>query len=78
MKFIIEAALKKMSKDELIALNLEYQPKFNITFGNITGLKCDFRRLELELSISRLVYSKLCDRVRSFEHQYWANNQYTS
>ena len=56
-----------MSKDEVIALTLEYQAKFNSTVASIADLKSDFRRLE----------SKLCDRVTSLERQCWANNQYT-
>ena len=72
-----EAALKKMSKDEVIALTLEYQEKFNSTLASIAELKSDFRRLESELSISRLVNSKLCDRVTSLERQCWANYWYT-
>ena len=74
---LTEAALKKMSKDEVIALTLEYQAKFNLTVASIADLKSDFRRLESELSISRSVNSKLCDRVTSLEHQCWANNQCT-
>ena len=74
---LTEAALKKMSKDEVIALTLEYQAKFNSTVASIADLKSDFRRLESELSISRTINSKLCDRVISLEHQCWANNQYS-
>ena len=74
---ITEAALKKMSKDEVITLTLEYQAKFNSTVASILDLRSDFRRLESELSISRSVNSKHCDRVTSLEHQCWANNQYT-
>ena len=66
-----------MSKDEVITLTLEYQAKFYSTVASIADLKSDFRMLEPELSISRSVNSKLCDRVMSLEHQYWANNQYT-
>ena len=74
---LTEAALKKMSKDEVIALFLKYQAKFNSTVASTAELKSDFRRLESELSVSRLVNSKLCDRVTSLERQCWANNQYT-
>ena len=34
---LTEAALKKMSKDEVIALTLEYQAKFNSTVASIEG-----------------------------------------
>ena len=60
---LTEAALKKMSKDAVIALTLEYQAKFNSTLASIADLKYDFRRLKSELCISMSVNSKLCDRV---------------
>ena len=44
---LTEAALKKMSKDKVIVLTLEYQAKFNSTLVNNADLKSDFRRLEL-------------------------------
>ena len=50
---LTEAALKKKSKDEIIALILEYRVKFNPTLANIEYLKSNFKRLESELSISR-------------------------
>ena len=58
---LTEAALKEMSKDEVIALTLEYQAKFNSTVASIADLMSDFRRLESELFISRSVNSKLCE-----------------
>ena len=72
---LTESALKKMIKDEVIALTLEYQAKFSLTLANIADLKSSVRRLESELSISRLVNSKLCNRVASLERQSWDNNQ---
>lgn len=38
---LTEAALKKMSKNEVIALTLEYQAKFNATLASIADLKSD-------------------------------------
>ena len=58
---LTEATLKKMSKDEVIALTLEYQAKLNSTVASIADLKSDFRRLESELSISRSVNSKVIE-----------------
>ena len=52
-----------MNKDEVIALTLDYQVKFNPILANIADLRSDFGRLESELSVSRLVNSKVCDRV---------------
>ena len=72
---LTEAALKEMSKDEVIALILEYQAKFNSTVASIAELKSDFRRLESELFIARSINSKLCDRVTILERQCSANNQ---
>ena len=46
---LTEATLKKMSKDEVIALTLEYQAKFNSTVASMADLKSDFRRLDSEL-----------------------------
>ena len=47
-----EAALKKMSKDDMITLTLDYQDKFNSTLGNINKdigkLKYKLEKLELE------------------------------
>ena len=40
---LIEAALKKMSKDE--ALTLKYQAKSNSILANIVDLKPDFRSI---------------------------------
>ena len=42
-----------MSKDEAIALTLDYLAKFNSTLVNIADLKPDFGRLELERYIFR-------------------------
>ena len=64
---LTEAALKKKSKDEIIALILEYRVKFNPTLANIEYLKSNFKRLESELSISRSINSKLYDRVTGLE-----------
>ena len=44
-----EAALKKLTKDEVIALTLEYQAKFDNTLSNInkelSELRNDFKKL---------------------------------
>ena len=40
---LTEAAPKEMVKDEVIALTLEYQPKFSSTLGSIADLRPDFR-----------------------------------
>ena len=47
---LTEAALKKMSKDDIIILVLDYQDKFNSTLANINKdireLKYKFGKLE--------------------------------
>ena len=59
-----EAAFKKMSKDDMITLTLDYQDKFNSTLGNINKdigeLKYKLAKLELELAVSKstLIFAK--------------------
>ena len=50
---LLEAALKKMSKDEVITLTLDIQVISNSTLADIADLKSDFGRLESDMSISR-------------------------
>ena len=58
-----EEALRKLTKDELVNLSLEYQSKFNSTLANIDKdmgeLRNDFKKLEVDLAISRSVNTKL-------------------
>ena len=60
-----EEALRKLTKDELVNLSLEYQSKFNSTLANIdkdmSELRNDFKKLEADLVISRAVNTKLRD-----------------
>ena len=76
-----EAALRKLTKDEVIALTLEYQAKFDNTLSNInrelSELRNDFKKIESELSASKNVNSKLRERVVALERQCWGNNQYS-
>ena len=76
-----EAALRKLTKDEVIALTLEYQAKFDNTLSNInrelSELSNDFKKIESELSVSKNVNSTLQERVVSLERQCWGNNQYS-
>ena len=63
---LTEEALKKMSKDEIITLALDYQDKFNSTLANINydigELKHQFEKLESELEVSKSVNSNLCKK----------------
>ena len=78
---LTEAAVKKMSKDDIITLVLGQQGKFNSTLANINKdigeLKFKFEKLELELVVSKLVNSNLCEKITTLERQSWANNQYS-
>ena len=76
-----EAALRKPTKDEVIALTLEYQAKFDNTLSNInrelSELRKDFKKIESPLSVSKNVNSKLHERLVALERQCWGNNQYS-
>ena len=76
-----EDVLRKLTKDEVIALTLEYQAKFDNTLSNInrelSELSNDFKKIESELSVSKNVNSKLHERVVALERQCWGNNQYS-
>ena len=76
-----EAALKKLSKDEIINLALDYQSKFDSTLAGIwnelSDLKKDFEKLGSDLSVARQVNSVLRERVTSLERQCWSNSQYS-
>ena len=76
-----EAALKKLSKDEIINLALDYQNKFDSTLAGISNelsdLKKDFEKLGSDLSVARQVNSVLRERVTSLERQCWSNSHYS-
>ena len=76
-----EAALRKLTKDEVIALTLKSQAKFDNILSNINRelsvLRNDFKKIESELSVSKNVSSKLYERVVALERQCWGNNQYS-
>ena len=75
-----ESALKKLSKDEVIALALEYQNKFDSTLTNInkeiSDLRQNYEKMQSELYVSRQVSSKLREQIVSLERQCWSNCQY--
>ena len=77
-----EATLKKLSKDEVINLLLDYQNKFETTLTrmntdlsglrqDLSDLKQNYIKLESELSVARQVNNKLK------EHIVWSNSQYS-
>ena len=76
-----EATLRKLTKDEVIPLTLEYQAKFDSTLSNInkelSELRNDFKKIESKLSVSKNVNSKLHEQVVALERQCWVNSQYS-
>ena len=76
-----ESALKKLHKDEIINLALDYQSKFDSRLEGIRNelsyLKKDFEQLISDLSVTKIVNTKLKDKVVSLERQTWSNSQYS-
>ena len=68
-----ESALKKLHKDEIIILALDYQNKFDFMLAGIRNeqkkIKNDFEQLRSDLSITKLVNNKLKEKVISLEQQ---------
>ena len=64
-----ESAIKKPNKDEIICL--DYQSKFDTTLAGIKNklshLKKEFKRLRSDLSITKMVNTKLRGKVVSLE-----------
>ena len=79
--YLSEEALRKLTKDELVNLSLEYQNKFTLTLARTesdTGnLREDLKKIEADLVISGNVNSKLREGVVSLERQCWSNSQYS-
>ena len=76
-----ESVLKKLHKNETINLALDYQGKFDSTLAAIknelSDLNKDFEQLRSDLSITKLVNTKLMEKVVSLERQTWSNCQYS-
>ena len=62
-----ESGLRKLSKDELIALALEYQNKFDSTLANVNretpDLEQNYHKMKSELCVLRQVNSKLKEHI---------------
>ena len=78
-----EATLRKLVKEEIIKLALEYQSKFDSTLSSINDIKMHlfelrkyYEQLESDIVITKLVNTKLCDKMKFLERQCWANEQY--
>ena len=76
-----EDILRKLTKDELVSLSLDYQSKFNSTLANIDKdmgeLRKYFEKFEADLAISRPANTKLRDRIISLECQCWSSSHYS-
>ena len=79
-----EDALRKLGKEEIIKLALEYQSKFESTLSSINDIKTDlselrkyYEKLESDVKITKQVNTKLCDKMKFLQHQCWANEQYS-
>ena len=76
-----ETSLKKLFKEEVINLALDYQSKFHSTLAGLRNelseLKKDFEKLGSELAVSKRVIGMLEKRVTNMERQYWSNSQYS-
>ena len=75
-----EVTLRKLDKEEIIKLDLEYQFKFDSTLSSITNIKTDlyelrknYEKLESDIIVTKQVNTKLRDRMKSSERQCWAD-----
>ena len=70
-----ESALKKLHNNEIISLALDYQSKFDTSLAGIrkelSDLKKDFEQLRSGLSITKLVNTKLTEKIVSLKQQTW-------
>ena len=71
-----EAALKKLGKEEIIKLALEYQSKLDATLSSINDIKMGlselrkyYENLESDVIITKQVNTKLCDKMKFLECQ---------
>ena len=79
-----EAALRKLGKEEIIKLALEYQSKFDSTLSSINNIKMDLSELrkyyekqESNVIITKhVVKTKSCDKMKFLERQCWMNEQH--
>ena len=64
---LTESALKKLHKNEITNLTLDYQSKFDSTLAGIrnelSDLKKDLVQLKSDLSITKLVNTKLKEKL---------------
>ena len=70
-----EAALRKLGKEEIVKLALEYQFKFDLTLTTVKDIKTDlselrtnYEKLESDLMKTKQVNTKLCNQMKFLEH----------
>ena len=70
-----ETVLKKLSKEEVIDLSLQYQNKFDSTLANvnkeISDLGQNYEKMQSELCVSGKVSSKLREQILLLEQPCW-------
>ena len=70
-----------LKKEDLIRLLLDYQGKFYFIMddlkNNFDRLRPTFTKLEVDLNVSKNVYSKLLDTLIIAERQRFTNEQYS-
>ena len=75
-----EVILRKLGKEVIIKLDLEYQFKFDSTLFSTNDIKTDlcelrkyYEKLESDIIVTKQVNTKLCDQMKSLERQCWAS-----
>ena len=79
-----EATLRKLGKEEIIKLALEYQSKFdskisssNVIKTNLYEMRKYYEKLESDIIETKQLNTKLCNPMKSLERQCWANEEYS-
>ena len=81
---LYEAARRKLGKEEIIKLALVYQSRFESTLSSINDIKTRlselrkyYEKLEPDVIIRKQVNTKLYDKMKFLERQWWTNEQYS-
>ena len=77
----LKAAVKKLTKEEIIKLTLDYQENFNQELKsikkNLSELSENFFKLEAELASTKQVNYVLRNQMVQVERKSWSNEQYS-
>ena len=78
---LTEAALKKLTKEEIIKLPLELRDNFNQDLKciekDLSDLRENFSKLEAELPVTQQVNNVLRKQMVQVEWKSWSNEQYS-